>query len=245
MSIELKIPSSFPRFSQLPPELRLKIWEETWPEARVLEITSGECLEEAGWDDGWASPGPISLRPMCSMSRWTQEIKDGTYRNFEDEEPLEACPDPVALQVCHESRVHTLSRYIKMQHNDLENLFFYMDPRVDMLWLSEDASDNVDKYKELQTYYGNQLDSISHVLIQEPEWDTREYLDDFFEELRGLDRVHVVVDRHALAGLISEQSRGQNRTTTATLGKVLAYLRWRDRPRSLLKAWEVVYGILD
>ncbi|KAH6645444.1 hypothetical protein BKA67DRAFT_664519 [Truncatella angustata] len=85
-----------------------------------------------------------------------------------------------------------------MQHGDLVTNVFYMNPRLGILWLSEDVSDNIEKLNSLKTCYGSQLVSISQVLVEEAEWDTREYLLDFFSILNGLNRVYVVIDKNLL-----------------------------------------------
>lgn len=47
---------------------------------------------------------------------------------------------PVALQVCRESRSHTLKTYKRLQHAHVAHCCFYFDPRRDVLWLHRDLS---------------------------------------------------------------------------------------------------------
>lgn len=177
-------------FPKLPPELRLKTWEETWPEARIIEVTCGESLQVdtcENMEDYTSS----SLRPICTLSRWTQEMRSGLYKDFEDEKPLEPCRNPIALYISYESRAHTLRHFIRLEHQALGHSF-YIDPRVDILWLSEDASDDPSKLSSLHDSYGDQLNTISSISIEEADWDEREYLLDFFDILEGLLRVHII-----------------------------------------------------
>lgn len=201
MATQLTALDAFPQFLQLPPELRFKIWEETWSEPRVIEVTCGESYDEVELDDFPVHPRFISLRPLCSLSRWIEEFENDTYRDFESEEPLETCPNPLALYVCHESRIHTLRRHIKLQHKTLTHSVFYVNPRVDILWLTEDSSDCFDKVSGLKDSYGDQLAALSRVLVEEVLWDTREYLLEFFDMLSGLDKIIMIVDKHELLGI--------------------------------------------
>ncbi|KAK6214354.1 hypothetical protein LQW54_004402 [Pestalotiopsis sp. IQ-011] len=183
--------TTFHYLPKLPPELRLKVWEETWPEARIIEVTCGESLQVDTYEN-MEDPPSSSLRPICTLSRWTQEMRSGLYRDFEDEKPLEPCRNPIALYISHESRAHTLRHFIMLEHQALGHSF-YIDPQVDILWLSEDASDDPSKLNSLQDSYSDQLNTISSISIEEADWDEREYLLDFFDILEGLLRAHIII----------------------------------------------------
>jgi hypothetical protein len=45
------------------------------------------------------------------------------------DEPLEDCPPPSALQICHESRAHTLKHFIYMKDSRMNLGSFYFNPR--------------------------------------------------------------------------------------------------------------------
>lgn len=241
MTAQSTMTNTFPQFSRRPPELRLKIWEETWPGTRIMEITYADCPQQTDLSDAEGYPESVILRPMCSISRWKQYAKSGAYRNFEAEEPLEACPNPTALYVCHESRIHTLRQYIEIQHGGIITDVFYMNPKLDILWLSEDTSDDMEKLNSLKYCYGNQIELVSQVLVGEAEWDTREYLLDFFGMLKGLHRVYVAIDKSLLYGT----GDGQRKITTAMRNATSAYIRRRDSHRSADKRWKIVYKQLD
>jgi hypothetical protein len=50
-----------------------------------------------------------------------------------EEGPLVRCRSPVSLQVCRESRVHTLSQYRRMEHAAANEGSFYFNPYRDVL----------------------------------------------------------------------------------------------------------------
>jgi hypothetical protein len=80
---------TFTLFPKLPIELRLKIWKETLPEARVIEAAN---YRQQG-------------QPKITILRLTGPLStilktDFATRDLDDD--VEVCPDPVALKVCHE-----------------------------------------------------------------------------------------------------------------------------------------------
>jgi hypothetical protein len=90
--------------------------------------------------------------------------------------PFEHCSDPIALQVCKESREHTLSRYMSMQHLETKEGSFYFSPSRDVLLLSVDYTngyytDDVMYYSnELKRFYNGQLNYIKTVLVLHHKW---------------------------------------------------------------------------
>jgi hypothetical protein len=67
--------------------------------------------------------------------------------------------------------MHTLRKYILIQHPDLPERSFYLNPRQDLLWLSCDITDNSDLLKELQESYRNSLASFRNLLVEDMEWE--------------------------------------------------------------------------
>ncbi|KAK3368457.1 hypothetical protein B0H63DRAFT_515066 [Podospora didyma] len=150
--------------------------EVTWPEPRVIEVAyvkepvyndglsglgdeGGEETEEPAPDDDFlvSYDGAIEcvgLRLTCGAARWLQT--DSGSRVIEDQS-LEKCLDPIALQVCHEPQAHAIGQFKPMQHPKLDSWAFYFNPRSDILWLNTDVTDNPNTLNELQAYYGKQL----------------------------------------------------------------------------------------
>jgi hypothetical protein len=87
------------------------VWEETWPESRVIEAAYAEVSVASQLDDD--CDGYIALRMTGRLSTWLKT--DVSYSILEDA-PLEECLDPVALWVCSESRAHTLRRFTCMRY---------------------------------------------------------------------------------------------------------------------------------
>jgi 2EXR family len=108
------------------------IWEHTWPASRVIEVATCEDETAEEYTD------VAILRFAGSLSSLLEE--DFGTRVVEGE-PLETSAPPVALQVCQESRTHTLIQYRIMEHTRSRQGSFYFNPRRDMLWLSFDFTD--------------------------------------------------------------------------------------------------------
>jgi hypothetical protein len=87
-----------------------------------------------------------------------------------EEGPLVYCRPPVSLQVCHESRMHTLSQYRRMEHTAAKEGSFYFNPSRDVLWLSTDFTDVPEYLEQLTRHYGDQLNGIEALLVGESQW---------------------------------------------------------------------------
>ncbi|SPO02981.1 uncharacterized protein DNG_05662 [Cephalotrichum gorgonifer] len=126
---------AFPLY-RLPLEIRYMIWEQTWPEGRVIEAGS---QDNPVWEDE-SSDEPsdyLVLRLSSTISAFLDH-DFGTRDVYDD--PLENLYDPIVLQVCRESRAVTLRRYVRMTHSKLDHSF-YLDPDRDIFWLSTDMTD--------------------------------------------------------------------------------------------------------
>jgi hypothetical protein len=132
-------------FKSLPPEIRLMIWEYTWPAAQVVEAASREKFDEGDGDDDNDYDYDDDddddddddyhdftiFRPLGSLDTLLQ--LDFTSRPVEKLSPLEKCLFPIALQICQESRLHTLKTYVLIKHLNLPECAFYFNPRQDLL----------------------------------------------------------------------------------------------------------------
>ncbi|KJZ71415.1 hypothetical protein HIM_09203 [Hirsutella minnesotensis 3608] len=176
---------SFVLFPRLPEEIRLIIWELTWPKARIIEYTLknkyqhrvkgsqsepdalGEYSTSSDTKAGEYETDDI-LHADCEclqlsgrLSRW---IKEDISSRDETVEALEHCEDPVALHVCQESRAYTLGQYKCLKHFYLDNASFYFNPQMDFLWLGHDFDS--DCLRGLRRFYGHQLKGIENVVVE-------------------------------------------------------------------------------
>ncbi|KAF4472819.1 phosphotransferase enzyme family [Fusarium albosuccineum] len=224
--------TTFHHFLQLPYDVRLMIWENTWPDARIVEITSGDSL--TSWDDDL--PRFLSLRPTCYLSTWMKN--NITNRCLEEEEPFEECPNPVSLYVCHESRTYTLTRFTWMHHRRFSR-GFYLDPQSDILWVSEDATYSRAQLNGLEDHYGHQLGRIKTVLVGEVEWDTRKHVPGFLNMLTGLFLIKVVLNPYQYRN--GDFLRPDHYTTPEEYSQVARKLQLKDTEELRGVTWTIQY----
>ncbi|KAK8124996.1 uncharacterized protein PG998_000755 [Apiospora kogelbergensis] len=86
-----------------------------------------------------------------------------------------------------------------MQHATITSSIFYINPQADVLWITEDASDDPRKLLELKRHYGTQLRQISRLAIEDGSWDTRDHLHEFYDLLSGLMYLYITLDEGSLA----------------------------------------------
>jgi hypothetical protein len=142
------------------------IWEHTWPEPRIIEVAicEDETVEEYTDVAILRFAGPLSL---CLNNKEFSTM-------VIEQRPLEQCLHPVTLQTCRESRRHTLAKYRMMQHTKSKAGCFYFNPCRDVIWFSFDFTEGsyVQTYlRELESCYGEQLNTIEAVLVEESELD--------------------------------------------------------------------------
>ncbi|PWY85058.1 hypothetical protein BO70DRAFT_424420 [Aspergillus heteromorphus CBS 117.55] len=140
---------------RLPPELRLQVWEYTWPEPRVISHTMTAVRNEDGDDQGIVH----HLFPAAPFSVF---VETDYFRILNHTAIQPSYRGPVALWICQESRIHTLRRYVPIIHSTLPMGSFYMDPRRDSLLL---CWDYVICRRVLERDYGNQLRVFEHALV--------------------------------------------------------------------------------
>ncbi|QKX54090.1 uncharacterized protein TRUGW13939_01173 [Talaromyces rugulosus] len=172
--MESENPTTFHLFPKLPMELQLMVWEHTWPSSRVIEATHYEDQKAEEFRE------LAILRLGGSLPRF---LKGDLGSRSLDDKPLEQCQNPIALQVCHISRQHTLKKYTPFRHAEFNAGSFYFDPQSDIIWLSQDFTDEPHNMENITDAYGSQLQSIRNVLVEEFEWNdstayryTKDYL---------------------------------------------------------------------
>ncbi|KAH6704089.1 hypothetical protein BKA61DRAFT_450808, partial [Leptodontidium sp. MPI-SDFR-AT-0119] len=173
-------------FPKLSLELRLLTWEQTWPEPRLIEAAICEDETTIEYEDVAILRFAGSLSTLLDVNFGTRIIEQG---------PAESCPPPVSLYVCHESRKHTLKQYRLMEHTNAKAGSFYFNPRHDVLWFSFDFTDELDYLRDLLRCYGEQLNDIESVLIEEAEWEEltpARYKSKYLSRLRGLKSITVL-----------------------------------------------------
>lgn len=168
--------SSFDRFSLLPPELRLRIWETMLPGPRVLEI----CVPQKTW------PIPRDHAYRESESE-DEEDEATTWANMESTEgvgkivgvdPPEffcSASIPVILHVNLESRMLALQHYTLAFRSPCRqrpaNIFINFD--IDTLYFPEWVFDN-DSVGDISPFENATLDSdralVKHVAIDILRW---------------------------------------------------------------------------
>jgi hypothetical protein len=168
---------NFTLFPQLPRELRLLIWEHSWPPPRLIEVAAyfpSPNLEAEHWElgDGDAETGHAILRPLGSLSR---ALKEDLVARAMDEEPLEEFQSPVALQVCQESRMYTQKHYVLLSHSYTLAGSFYLSHIRDVLYLSLQYMRSR-QYSEalqeaLRDSYPDKLDGFATVLVEDITWE--------------------------------------------------------------------------
>ncbi|CAD6446988.1 548c8ca1-dcab-4d66-83db-05603e4b4183 [Sclerotinia trifoliorum] len=183
---KLQAGHTFHLFLKLSLELRLLIWEQTWPEPRLIEAAICEDETTIEYEDVAILRFAGSLSTLLDVNFGTRIIEQG---------PAVSCPPPVSLYVCHESRKHTLKQYRLMKHTNAKAGSFYFNPRHDVLWFSFDFTDEPDYLRDLLRCYGKQLNDIESVLVEEAEWEEltpARYKSNYLSRLRGLKSITVL-----------------------------------------------------
>lgn len=199
--------NTFP-FMRLPPELRLAIWEHTWPEARVAEIALRKDLSDPRWTI------THYMRVTGRLSTFLRsEFRDRTR----EDPPLEPSPDPVALHVCRESRAHTLRTYIPMRHWKLPRGSFYFHPGRDVFWLPVEYVQRLDlihdTLTELSGYYSEDWHEILLVVVGELYWrqfPPSDYCDQVLENIHSLRTATIITDSEGFGEFVGGDCEGMD-----------------------------------
>ncbi|EPE09975.1 hypothetical protein F503_05070 [Ophiostoma piceae UAMH 11346] len=135
---------TFPYFSQLPPELRLKIWEYNLPSCRFVSIRCGyksqPFPQQAPTPSSGSKPRRKTSRraPSSSSSSSSSSSASSIASTACKPAPIGLCtstaPVPANLHVCHESRTEALCCYALMFGMARQPGRVYFDPDDDFLY---------------------------------------------------------------------------------------------------------------
>lgn len=228
--------NSFP-FSRLPPEIRLAVWEHTWPDARVAEIALREDTSD---------PELTLTHCMRMTGRLSTFLRQEFRDRIREDPPLEPCPDPVALRVCRESRAHALERYVPMRHSKLGCGSFYFHPGRDVFWLSVDYYDPSDTIADLRAFYSGDWDKIGSVVAGELEWkqfSAMDYCEQVLAHVPGLRTFTVITDSEGFGEFDGIDCEGMDYARFAKdqmemdrdeVGDIPWRIRYMDREENIL-----------
>lgn len=240
------------------------IWEHTWPAPRLIEAAFCSPTfieaEHRGLDLGDEGREHTILRPSCSLS-WA--LKEDLVARTMYDRPLQYCSDPIALQVCRESRICTLTQYTLLSHADTPAGSFYFGWKRDLLYLSlNNILDRVYS-KSLKVCYGELLDKFETVLVEDFIWQELshiKYIKNFLATFEHLSTICILftendyfdysensadegsshVDKHFL-------SDGHTREVASRLREwysktCLAHPRWKSKKFRLIDRSGKIYS---
>lgn len=174
------------------------VWEQTWPEGRVVEAG---LYDNQDWeapsgdedeDEGEGEPIEyLALRLSSTISTFLDHDFGG---RIVENRPIEKCSDPVALQVCRESRAITLRHYFRMTHSKLGRSF-YLNPDRDIFWPSTDMTDSLGELELLKGYYAECWGRIQSVLVSWEEYASKSYPQHVLPRVTGLRVVQVLLGK--------------------------------------------------
>ncbi|KAJ4258962.1 hypothetical protein NW762_008050 [Fusarium torreyae] len=176
-------------FNLLPPEVRLRIWEGTWPAPRVMQVTTF-------WDQDPLSGKVYDFARICfshGVSEWLQ-LDNGPKLFSTPNMALtsyDRSPAPIALFICKESREHTLKRFVRMRHV-YEPWSFYFDPRSDILSMSSESMDEDIAGEILWKSYGQQLSNIRKSIFTIKDWQ-EDRMSDLLRYFGGIALVQILL----------------------------------------------------
>ncbi|RKK79589.1 hypothetical protein BFJ71_g16173 [Fusarium oxysporum] len=179
-------------FDDLPPEVRLQIWEATWPRPRLIGAETVE-LDNQSTDD---IEDFARLQILGSMESW---LKAGETRQM-----LKHDRYPVALSVCAESRRHTMKHFTLIHHHEHIEWSFYLNPALDILWASDDLWNlEEEDITNLSRAYGRQLTCIKKLILDAESWRDVATLE-ILRYLGGIEVIQLRLDDDASPTVVTE-----------------------------------------
>lgn len=162
------------------------IWEFTWPPPRVIEATYYEDRDAEEFRE---------LTILRISGSFLTFLKSDFGSRILEDQPMEDYQHPEALRVCSESRRHTLTKYTALRHAEFNAGSFYFSPSYDILWFSQDFTDELANNEEIEDYYGDQLRHIKNVLVEDLEWSgttPADYTEKFLHRLGNIQNLIIL-----------------------------------------------------
>ncbi|CAG8982207.1 hypothetical protein HYALB_00003643 [Hymenoscyphus albidus] len=234
------------KFSTLPLEIREKIWELTWPESRVVELAN----EMLGGDNPYNQYGDFIYLPVLRFAGYLQPLLDEKFTSRfpdEDEDYKSGVnlPNPIALQINHESRAFTLKTYTLFQHTILPGASIYANPLRDVVWCGDNWNGLWSgDWSPLKDYYNKDLSvfrtavlgitaslwiGLDHDTLPGGNSFQLDRLWNFFRELPGLDRF-VILHSRASSGAPLRNVPNLNLVPVVAAIPIAEFLKEENRP---------------
>ncbi|KAM5353278.1 hypothetical protein ACJZ2D_016823 [Fusarium nematophilum] len=152
-------------FTDLPPEVRLLVWEATWPGPRLIGIDAVK-LNDQSTDE---IEDDARLQILCSMASW---LEGGASKQLPDEDR-----HPIALSICAESRKHTMKHFCLFRHHEQITWSLYLNPTCDVLAAYDMWDLKEEDLTNLSRSYGRQLARMKNLVLYAQHWDVIDELD--------------------------------------------------------------------
>jgi hypothetical protein len=166
---------TFELFQYLPFDIRLLIWELTWPGPRIISPSSPTIIH-----DTWVESGDL----LALYLKWFYLGCGGQALSS----PCYNTKIPVALHVCGESRWHTLSRYQFIPHPELIRVgLFCANFDRDVLHITDHKD-----LRQFRSFDRHPLQDFKTIVVMDITWrryNAAEYAEYFLEGLPWVKKI--------------------------------------------------------
>ncbi|KAM5353279.1 hypothetical protein ACJZ2D_016824 [Fusarium nematophilum] len=172
-------------FTDLPPEVRLLVWEATWPGPRLIGFkTAGIDDESTDEIEDYAR-----LEVLCGIASMPSWLPEDRY--------------PIALSICAESRKHTMKHFCLFRHHEQITWSLYLNPTCDVLAASDMCYLEEEDLINLWRSYGRQLARMKKLVLDTQYWDIIDKLD-FLRYLGGIEVIQLYLEDDTTPAEISK-----------------------------------------